>query len=209
MKQKQCCLLVAIFFVTATLKAVISSVQFRSSVVSDSSRPHGLQHSRPPCLSPTPGVYSNSCPLSRWCNPTISSSVTPPCPPDLNLSQHHICMCVCVCVCKGGARGPGPPGGREAPTWHIHVEVESLWVRAWSPMEPLDCDLWGTVKSPSQVLSWCWPCAGQCHWGRTPDDPGLVFCPYIEGVGPWAGQSGWTVREPGKCLGDPMSISGG
>ena len=40
-------------------------------------RPHGLQHVRPPCLSPTPRVYSNSCPLSRWCHPTISSSVIP------------------------------------------------------------------------------------------------------------------------------------
>ena len=40
-------------------------------------RPHGLQHARPPCPSPTPGVYSNSCPLSRWCHPTISSSVVP------------------------------------------------------------------------------------------------------------------------------------
>ena len=49
----------------------ISSVQLLS--VSDSLRPHGLQHARPPCPSPTPGVYSNSCPLSRWCHPTISS----------------------------------------------------------------------------------------------------------------------------------------
>ena len=39
--------------------------------------PHGLQHARPPCPSPTPGVYSDSCPLSRWCHPTISSSVIP------------------------------------------------------------------------------------------------------------------------------------
>ena len=39
--------------------------------------PHGLQHARPPCPSPTPGVYSNSCPLSWWCHPTISSSVIP------------------------------------------------------------------------------------------------------------------------------------
>ena len=38
---------------------------------------HGLQHARPPCPSPTPGVYSNSCPLSQWCHPTISSSVIP------------------------------------------------------------------------------------------------------------------------------------
>ena len=53
------------------------SVQFSCSVVSDSLRPYGLQHARPPCPSPTPGIYSNSCPLSRWCHPTISSSVVP------------------------------------------------------------------------------------------------------------------------------------
>ena len=54
-------------------KPAILPVQF-SSVVSDSLRPHGLQHARPPCPSPTPGVYSDSCPLSWWCHPTISSS---------------------------------------------------------------------------------------------------------------------------------------
>ena len=54
-------------------------VQFSSvtQVVSDSLQPHGLQHARPPCPSPTPRVYSNSYPLSQWCNPTISSSVVP------------------------------------------------------------------------------------------------------------------------------------
>ena len=45
--------------------------------MSNSLQPHGLQHARPPCPSPTPGVYSNSCPLSRWCHPSISSSVIP------------------------------------------------------------------------------------------------------------------------------------
>ena len=45
--------------------------------MSNSLWPHGLQHTRPPCQSPTPGVYPNSCPLSRWCHPTISSSVVP------------------------------------------------------------------------------------------------------------------------------------
>ena len=66
----------------------ISSVQFSHSVVSDSLRPHGQHHTRPPCPLPTPGVYSNSCPLSWWCHPTISSSVIPfsYC---LNLSQHQ------------------------------------------------------------------------------------------------------------------------
>ena len=54
-----------------------SSVQFSCSVMSDSLRPHGLQHARPPCPSPTPGVYPNSCPLSQGCHLTISSSVIP------------------------------------------------------------------------------------------------------------------------------------
>ena len=59
------------------IAAHVQTVQFSHSVVSDSLRPHGLQHVRPPCLSPTPGVYSNTCPLSQWCHPTISSSVVP------------------------------------------------------------------------------------------------------------------------------------
>ena len=53
------------------------SVQFSCSVVSDSLRPHALQHARPPCPSPTPGVHPNPCPSSRWCHPTISSSAVP------------------------------------------------------------------------------------------------------------------------------------
>ena len=53
------------------------SHQFSLSVISDSLWPHGLQHARPPCPSPTPRAYSNSCPLSWWCHPTISSSVVP------------------------------------------------------------------------------------------------------------------------------------
>ena len=55
----------------------IYSVQFSRSVVSDSLRPHELQHARPPCPSPTPGVHSDSCPSSLWCHPAISSSVIP------------------------------------------------------------------------------------------------------------------------------------
>ena len=53
------------------------SVQFSCSVVSDSLRPRGPQHTRPPCPSPAPGVYPNSCPSRRWCDPAISSSVLP------------------------------------------------------------------------------------------------------------------------------------
>ena len=58
-------------------KLVQHSVQFSHSVVSNSLQPHGLQHTRLPCPSPTPGAYSNLCPLSQWCHPTISSSVLP------------------------------------------------------------------------------------------------------------------------------------
>ena len=53
----------------------INSVQFSHSVMSESLRPHELQHARSSCPSPTPRVYSNSCPLGQWCHPTISSSV--------------------------------------------------------------------------------------------------------------------------------------
>ena len=73
-----------------------SSVQFSRSVVSNSLRPHEPQHARPPCPSPTPRVHPNPCPLSRWCHPTISSSVIPfsSCPQSssasgsLQMSQH-------------------------------------------------------------------------------------------------------------------------
>ena len=55
----------------------LTSVRFSHSVMSDSLRPHEPQYARPPCPSPTPGVYSYSCPLSRWCHSTLSSSVVP------------------------------------------------------------------------------------------------------------------------------------
>ena len=63
-------------------------VQFSRSVVSDSLRPHESRHVRPPCASPTLGVYPNSCPLSRWCHPATSSSVIPfsSCPQSLSAS---------------------------------------------------------------------------------------------------------------------------
>ena len=55
----------------------VSSIHFSHTVMSDSLRPHGLQHARLLCPSPTPGVHPNSCPLSQWCHPAISSSVVP------------------------------------------------------------------------------------------------------------------------------------
>ena len=62
---------------TSEQQRQVRSVKHSRSVVSDSSQPHGLQHTRPPCPSPTSRVYSNSSPLSQWCHPTISSSVIP------------------------------------------------------------------------------------------------------------------------------------
>ena len=71
---------------TRTLNAY--SVQFSHSVMSDSLQPHGLQHAKLPCPSPTPGVHSNTCPLSQWCHPAISSSVVPfSCPHSLPASE--------------------------------------------------------------------------------------------------------------------------
>ena len=66
----------------------LSSVQFSCSVVSNFLWPHESQHARPPCPSPAPGVYPNSCPSSWWCNPAISSSVVPfpSCPQSLPAS---------------------------------------------------------------------------------------------------------------------------
>ena len=61
----------------STLGSFRFSVQYSHSVVSNSLQPHGLQHARPPCPSPTPRVYSDSWPSSWWCHPTISSSVVP------------------------------------------------------------------------------------------------------------------------------------
>ena len=67
-----CCIYVYVY-----TEHMLSSVQFSCSVMSDSLRPHELQHSRPPCPSPTPGVHPTLCPLSQWCHPTNSSSVFP------------------------------------------------------------------------------------------------------------------------------------
>ena len=67
----------------------LRSVQFSCSVMSSSLRPHELQHTRPPCPSPTPGVHSDSRPSSQWCHPAISSSVIPfsSCPQSLSASE--------------------------------------------------------------------------------------------------------------------------
>ena len=85
-------------------------LQFSRSVMCDSDMwPHGLQHVRLPCPSPTPGAYSNSCPLSRWCHPTISSSVVPfssclqsfPASGSFPMSQFFVSgvISILICIC--------------------------------------------------------------------------------------------------------------
>ena len=78
-----------IFFPYLAFCDNISSVQFSCSVMSNSLSPHELQHTRPPWPSPTPRVHPNSCPLSRWCHPALSSSVVPTsaCPQSLPASR--------------------------------------------------------------------------------------------------------------------------
>ena len=77
------------WFMSMYGKKTLSSVQFSSVTQScPTLRPHESQHTRPPCPSPTPAAYSNSCPLSQWCHPAISSSVVPS-PAIPNPSQHH------------------------------------------------------------------------------------------------------------------------
>ena len=87
---KELSVVIALHFVSSINRydGQFSSVQFSCSVVSYSLWPHELQHARPPCPSPTPGVYSNPCLSSRWCHPTISSSVIPfsSCPQSLPAS---------------------------------------------------------------------------------------------------------------------------
>ena len=86
---KTCVSLLIFCFNDLSFGVQFSSVQFSCSVMSDSLWPHESQHTRPPCPSPTPRVYPNSCPSSRWCHPTISSSVIPfsSCPQSLPASE--------------------------------------------------------------------------------------------------------------------------
>ena len=71
-----------------SIHILLTSVQFSCTVVSDSLRPHGPQHAKPPCPSPTPKFYPNPCPLNRWCHSIFSSSVVPfsSCPQSLSAS---------------------------------------------------------------------------------------------------------------------------
>ena len=113
------------------------SVQFSRSVVSHSLQPHGLLHTRPSCPSPTPGVYSNSCPLSRWCHPTISSSVVP--------------FSSCLQSCPASGFFPMRQffaSGSQSIGVSASTSILPMNTQDWSPLEWLDLlAAQGTLKS--------------------------------------------------------------
>ena len=109
---------------TLDLNHVSQLVQFSHSVVSDSWRPHESQHPRPPCPSPTPGVYWNSRPSSRWCHPAISSSIVPfsSCPQSLPASESFPMSQLFA----GGGQSTGVSAS---------ASVLSMNTQGWSPSE--------------------------------------------------------------------------
>ena len=119
----------------------ISQVQFSCSVVSDSLQPHGLQHARLTCPSPTPEACSNSCPLSQWCHPTVSSSVIPffSCPQSFPASGSFQMSQLFA--------SRGQSIGVSASTWVLPMNIQD-WV-------PLGWTGWISLQSkgPSRVFS--------------------------------------------------------
>ena len=85
-------------------KSFISSVQFSRSVVSDSLWPHELQHTRPPCPSPTPGVHSNSRPSSRWCHLILCHPLLclPSMFPSIKVFSNESVLCICTTIRSTG-----------------------------------------------------------------------------------------------------------
>ena len=120
----------------------ITSVQFSRSVVSDSLQPHESQHAGPPCPSPTPRVHSDSCPSSRWCIPTISSSVVPfsSCPQSLTASGSFP-------VSQFFASG-GQSIGVSASTSILPMNIQDWFHLGWTEKDSLDLlAVQGTLKS--------------------------------------------------------------
>ena len=135
---------------TWTVRLVLNpSIQFSCSAVSDSFWPHGLQHARPPCPSPTPGANSNSCPSSRWCHPNISPSVIPfssclqsfPASGSFPTNQHLNHYCLLITLRASPACQPG----------HLHSTQASSFAARRGPFEGI---------SPSSAGSWAQLCSG-------------------------------------------------
>ena len=126
----------------------IDSVQFSWLVVSDSLRPHESQHAWPPRPSPTPGLYSNSCPSSRWCHPAISSSVVPfySCPQSLPASGSFLMSQLF------------PWGGQSI---GISASASVCLVKAMVfPVVMYGCESWTVKKAEHRKTDafelWCW-----------------------------------------------------
>ena len=118
------------------MSLVSHSVQFNRSVVSDSLWPHELQHARPPCPSPTPGVRSDSRPSSRWCHPAISSSVIP------------FFSCQSLPASKSFPMSQLFPSGGQSIGVSASTSVLSMNIQDWSPLG------WtGWISLQSQGLS--------------------------------------------------------
>ena len=168
-----------------SLHLEFSSVQSLSPFLS-SLRPHESQHARPPCPSPTPGVYPNSCPSSWWCHPAISSSVVPfsSCPQSLPASESFpmsqlwwgTCCCCCCCCCyvtsvvsnsvrphrQKPTRLPSPwdsPGKNTGVGCHFLFQCMKQGTQSWYT---------GTTLTPWKRL-WCWEGLGA---GGEGDDRG-------------------------------------
>jgi len=111
----------------------VQPLLFNCSVVSDSLQPHGLQHTRLPCPSPSPSVYSNSCPLSWWCLPTTSSSIAPfsSCPQSFPVSGSFL---VSWLVASGGQVLELQ---HQSFQWTFRVDFLQDWL-VWSPCSPRD-----------------------------------------------------------------------
>ena len=120
-------------FLSLSLLETFSSVQFSHSVMSDSLQPHELEHTRPACPSPTPGVHSNSHPSSWWCHPTILSSVIPfsSCPQSLPASE---CFPISQLFTWGGQST-----GVSALAWFL-PKITQYW-------SPLQWTGWVSLKS--------------------------------------------------------------
>ena len=134
--------------------SIYISVQFSHSVVSDSLRPHESQHARPPCPSQTPGVYSDSCPLSRWCHPAISSSVIPfsSCPQSLPASGPFP-------MSQLFALG-GQSIGVSASASVLPMNIQDWFPLGWTGWISSRTQLsnWTELKSlvPLQIFKWLW-----------------------------------------------------
>ena len=146
------------------------SLLYSCSVMSDFLWPHGLQHARLPCPSLSPGVCTNSCPLSQWCHPTISSSVIPS-PPTFNLSQHQG-LFKWVHFVSGGQSIGVPASASVLPMniqdwfslgWTGWISLQSMWLSSVFSNTIVQkhqffgaqLSLWSNSHNPSMHGPWC------------------------------------------------------